>query len=189
MPTSPMPSRGPLRGTQGCRDLCFGGLSTYGKPNLPLSWIQPSGAVEETGPILVTLWTTADVLISDCEGPKMATAHHMDYEMDSMDGAYKGCLHVAWPFIVRKTLTERRKDYNNVYMFRTPIERLFPSIWHWGSVSKMWRGSSTELQEYVRALLHLQEFLIRRQVRYPSYGPLDRPCTCTCMGCTYTEGQ
>ena len=32
-----------------------------------------------------------------------------------MDGAYKGRLHVAWPFIGRKTLTERRKEYNDVH--------------------------------------------------------------------------
>ena len=46
-----------LQGTQGRRDLCFGGFSTYGEPNRPLSWIQPSGAIEETGPIeLNLLW-------------------------------------------------------------------------------------------------------------------------------------
>ena len=32
-------------------------------------------------------------------------------------------------------------------------------------------GSGTELHEYVRILLHLQQFLIRRQVQYPPYGP------------------
>ena len=39
----------------------------------------------------------------------------MDYEMGSMDGAYKECLHVAWPFIGLKTLTDRQKEYNDVY--------------------------------------------------------------------------
>ena len=35
----------------------------------------------------------------------------MDDEIGSMDGAYKGCLHVAWPFISGKTLNERQKEY------------------------------------------------------------------------------
>ena len=30
-------------------ELCFGAFSTYGEPNRPLSWIQLSGAIEETG--------------------------------------------------------------------------------------------------------------------------------------------
>ena len=43
-----------------------------------------------------------------------------------MDGAYKGRLHAAWPFIGRKTLTERQKEYNDVHGFyRTRIEHLF----------------------------------------------------------------
>ena len=41
----------------------------------------------------------------------------MDYEIGSMDGAYKGRLHVAWPFIGRKTLTKRQKEYNDVHGF------------------------------------------------------------------------
>ena len=40
-----------------------------------------------------------------------------------------------------------------------------------GHALSTWRGSGTELHEYVRVLLHLQQFLIRRQVRYPPYGP------------------
>ena len=42
-----------LRGTQGRPELCFDGFSTYGESNRPLSWIQPSGATEETGPTFV----------------------------------------------------------------------------------------------------------------------------------------
>ena len=43
--------------------------------------------------------TLADVLIWDRGGPKKVKGHHMDYETYSMDGAYKGRLHVVWPFI------------------------------------------------------------------------------------------
>ena len=79
---------------------------------------------------------------------------------------------LCWgPFIGRKTLTERQKEYNDVHGFyRARFEHLFACVWHWGIVRNIWRGSSTELHEYVRVLLHLQEFLIRRQVRYPPYG-------------------
>ena len=63
-------------------------------------------------------------------------------------------------------------EYNDVHGFyRARIEHLFARLWHWGIVRNIWRGSGTELHEYVRVLLHLQQFLIRRQVRYPPYGP------------------
>ena len=72
-----------------------------------------------------------------------------------------GRVHVAWPFIGRKTLTERQKEYNDVHGFyRARIEHLFARMWHWGIVRNIWRGSGTELHEYVRVLLHLQQFLI-----------------------------
>ena len=96
----------------------------------------------------------------------------MDYEIGSMDGAYKGRLYVAWPFIGRKTLIELQKEYNDVHGFyRARIEHLFARMWHRGIVRNIWRRSWTKLHEYVRVLLHLQQFLIRRQVRYPPYGP------------------
>ena len=38
-----------LWGTQSRPDLCFGGFSTYGEPN------RPSGAIGETGPIVLDL--------------------------------------------------------------------------------------------------------------------------------------
>ena len=57
--------------------------------------------------------TSADVLIWDREGPKRVKGHYMDYEIGSMDGAYKGRLHVAWPFIGRKMLTKQQKEYND----------------------------------------------------------------------------
>ena len=116
--------------------------------------------------------TSEDVLILDRVGPKRSKGHYMDYEIGSMDGAYKVRLHVAWPFIGQKTLTKRQKEYNDVHGFcRARIERLFARMWQWGIVRNIWRGSGTELHEYVRVLLHLQQFLIRRQVRYPPYGP------------------
>ena len=112
----------------------------------------------------------------------------MDYEIGSMDGAYRGRLHLAWPFIGRKTLTERQQECNGVHGFyRARIEHLFARMWHWGIVRNTWRGSSTQLHEYVRALLHLQQFLIRRQVRYPPYGPWEH--VLAHMDRTYTGGQ
>ena len=65
-----------LQGTQGRPELCFGGFSTCGEPNCPLSWIQPSGAIEETGPTFVTflccialrcqLWAISDARRFTC---------------------------------------------------------------------------------------------------------------------------
>ena len=90
----------------------------------------------------------------------------MDYEIGSMDGAYKGRLHVVWPFIGGKTLTERQKEYNGVHGFyRARIEHLFARMWHWGIVSNIWRGSGTDLYECVRILLHLQQFCFEDKCR------------------------
>ena len=85
------------------------------------------------------------------------------------DGAYKGRLHVAWPFIGRKTLTERQKEYNDVHGFyRARIEHLFACMWHGGIVRNMWRGSGTELHECARVLLHLQQFFDSKTAAVPS---------------------
>ena len=52
-----------LRGTQGCPGLCFGGFSIYREPNCPLSSLQLSGAIEETGPILLNLlWQVCHIV-------------------------------------------------------------------------------------------------------------------------------
>ena len=64
-----------------------------------------------------------------------------------------------------------RDSQSTLRFYRARIEHLFARMWHWGIVRNIWRGSGTELHEYVRVLLHLQQFLIRRQVRYPPYGP------------------
>ena len=56
-------------------------------------------------------------------------------------------------------------------IYRAQIEHLFARMWHWGIVRNIWRGSGTELHEYVHMLLHLQSFFIQRQIRYPPYGP------------------
>ena len=92
-------------------------------------------AIDSLGNIVwicpLALGTSAGVLIWDREGPKRSKGHYMDYEIGSMDGAYKGRLHVAWPFICRKTLTERQKEYNDVHGFyRARIEHLFARMWH-----------------------------------------------------------
>ena len=109
----------------------------------------------------------------------------MDYEMGSMDGAYKGRLHVALLFIGRKSLTDGQKEYNNVHgSCRARIEHLFARMWHWGIVRDIWRGSGTKLHEYVRVLLHLQQALISKTSTVPSIWSMGT-CTRTCMGCTY----
>ena len=78
--------------------------------------------------------------------------------MGPMDGAYKWCRHMAWPFIY---LTDQQKECNNVHDFcRACVEHLFACMWHWGIIMNIWRRSGTELHEHVCVLLHLQKFLI-----------------------------
>ena len=112
----------------------------------------------------------------------------MDYEIGSMDGAYKGRLHVAWPFIGRKTFTERQKDYNDVHGFyRARIEHLFARMWHWGIVRNIWRGSGTELRECVHTLAFATIFDSKTST-IPSIWSVGTR-TSTCMDRTYTGGQ
>ena len=47
------------------------------------------------------LISTTSTLFLRREGPKRSKGHYMEYEIGSMDGAYKGRLHVACPFIGR----------------------------------------------------------------------------------------
>ena len=68
--------------------------------------------------------------------------------------------------------------------YRARIEYLFARMWHWGIVRNLWRGSGTALHEYVHILLHLQQFLIRRQVWYPPYGPWEHECAHVCAAPT-----
>ena len=75
----------------------------------------------------------------------------MGYEIGSMDGAFKRRLHVAWPFIDRKTLTERQKEYNDVHGFyRAHIEHLFARLWHWGIVRGSLKRSARAVQLFGR---------------------------------------
>ena len=102
----------------------------------------------------------------------------MDNEMGSMDGAYKGRLHVAWPFIGQKTLADRQKGYNDVHGFcRARIEHLFARMWHWAITRNVWRGSGIELHEYVLSLSFVAIFDLNTTT-VPSMGT----GTCTCMG-------
>ena len=47
------------------------------------------------------------------------------------------------------------------------------SIYFFGQLWHIWRGSLDELHRSVRVLLHFTRFCIRRQVRHPHYGPWD----------------
>ena len=52
----------------------------------------------------------------------------MDYEIDSMDGAYKGRLHVAWPFIVVER--HRPSDKRSTMMFMVSIGHVLSNCLH-----------------------------------------------------------
>ena len=96
---------------------------------------------------------------------------------------------VAWPFIGRKTSTQRQKEYNDVHGFyRARIELLFARPWHRGIVRNTWKGSGMELRKYVRVLLHLQYFFYSKAGTVPSIWAVGTR-TCTCMDRTYTRGH
>ena len=83
--------------------------------------------------------------------------------MGAHDGAYKGRLHTAVPYIGRKTLSEDQQEYNDVHGFyRARVEHLFAWLWQWRIVRNAWTHSTTELHGHVRILLHLTQFCIRR---------------------------
>ena len=116
--------------------------------------------------------TSADVMIWDQRGPSRTHGQFFDFEIGAHDGAYKGRLHTAVPYIGRKTLTDDQQEYNDVHGFyRARVEHLFARLWQWRIVRNVWTRSATELHGHVRILLHLTQFCIRRQTRYQPYGP------------------
>ena len=91
---------------------------------------------------------SADVLIWDREGPKRSKGRYIDYEIGSMDGAYKGRLHVAWPFIGRKDQKDScvflRVATNALFMAFPDVHdvcyvqgRWFATFLSWGSLGHL----------------------------------------------------
>ena len=75
--------------------------------------------------------TSADVLIWDREGPQQAKGHFKDYDLGANDGADKGCIHTAVPFIGRNNLTKQQQEYTDVHGYhRARIEHLFGRLLH-----------------------------------------------------------
>ena len=118
------------------------------------------------------LGTSADVMIGDQCGPLRTHGQFFDFELVAHDGAYEGRLHTAAPYIGRKTLSEAQQEYNDIHGFyRRRVEHLFARLWQWRIVRNVWTGSVAELHGYVRILLHLTQFCIRKQTRYQPKGP------------------
>ena len=116
--------------------------------------------------------TSADVLVWYRQGPQRTKGHFKDYEFGCNGGAYKGRIHIAMPFIGCANLTKWQQEYNDVHgNSRARVEDLFGHFWHWGLVRNIWRGNGTTLHKSIRILVHLTHVCIRRQVRYPPYGP------------------
>ena len=53
---------------------------------------------------------SADVMIWDQCGPSRTRGHFFDIEIGAHDGAYKGRLHTALPYIGRKTLSDDQQE-------------------------------------------------------------------------------
>ena len=122
-------------------------------------------------------WIGLTILVSSSalrsqRGPSRTHGQFFDFEIGAHDGAYKGRLHTAVPYIGRKTLTDDQQEYNDVHGFYCArVEHLFARLWQWRIVRNVWTRSATELHGHVRILLHLTQFCIRRQTRYQPYGP------------------
>ena len=111
--------------------------------------------------------TTVDILIWDARGPSRSHGQFLDFEMGAHDGAYKGGFHTAVPCIGRKTLSDNQQEHNNLHGFyRARVEHLFARLWHWKTIRNVWMGSTRDLHQHVRILLHLTQFCIMRQTRY-----------------------
>ena len=116
--------------------------------------------------------TTPDVLIWDQHGPQRTRGDFLDFEVGLHDGAYKGRIHTVIPFPGRGKLTERQQQYNDVHgWYRARVEHLFAQLWQWKVVRNIWQGGETELHETMRILLHMEQFVNSRKVRYQPYGP------------------
>ena len=55
--------------------------------------------------------TSADVMIWDQRGPSRTHGQFFNFEIGAHDGAYKGRLHTAVPYIGRKTLSDSQQEY------------------------------------------------------------------------------
>ena len=76
------------------------------------------------------------------------------------------------PFPGRGKLSERQQQYNDVHgWYRARVEHLFAQLWQWKVVRNIWQGGETELHETMRILLHMEQFVNSRKVRYQPYGP------------------
>ena len=96
-------------------------------------------------------------------GPSSWPLRLFDFEIGAHGGAYKDRLHTTVPYIGRKTLSDDQQEYNDVHGFyRARVEHLFARLWQWRIVRNVWTGSATELHGYVRILLHLTQFYIRK---------------------------
>ena len=61
--------------------------------------------------------TTADLMIWDARGPSRSHGQFFDFELGAHDGAYKGRIHTAVPYISRKKLSDNQQEYNHVHGF------------------------------------------------------------------------
>ena len=88
--------------------------------------------------------TAPDVIMWDKYGPSRKLGLFKDFEVGNHDGAYKGRMHSHTPFISRKVLTKREREYTNVHgYYRARVEHLFARLWHWKVIRDIWMGSVT----------------------------------------------
>ena len=116
--------------------------------------------------------TAPGVIIWDKYGPSRKLGLFKDFEVGNHDGAYKGRMHSHTPFIGRKVLTKREREYNNVHgYYRARVEHLFARLWHWKVIRGIWMGSTRDPHANTHILLHFTQFQLCRQKVYQPYGP------------------
>ena len=95
-----------------------------------------------------------------------------DFKVGLHDGAYKGCIHIVVPFWGSRKLTDRQQQHNDVHSwYGARVEHIFAQLWQWKVVRNVWQGGEQELHETMRVLLHMEQFVNNRKLRYEPYGP------------------
>lgn len=100
-----------------------------------------------------------------------------------LDGGFPGRRHGVIPFAKppKRPLPEWCAKYNDGHGFiRGRVEHVFMQLWSWGVCRETFRkhGNSVEdrmqrVQWLVRSVVHIQQFINRRNVRYEPFGPWD----------------
>ena len=142
-----------------------------GRGHVALS-IQPSGAIEETGPFAIISTAFVCVVVHVTEKGNSAPLVCVHAFPMFVAKCQTGTLSLVCGDIGRKSLSEAQQEYTDIHGFyHARVEHLLACLWQWRIIRNVWIGSAAELHGHVHILLHLTQFCIRRQTSYQPYGP------------------